>query len=86
MPAGRPRNHAGAGDGAPILFMRQTAEDEAALNVIRFDAALAAGHGWRMTAVEAARHALRAEALRLAGPERLERATALMVKKRRRAG
>lgn len=82
MPAGRPRKHAGSGDASPVLYLRQTAEDEAALNLIRFDAAVATGRPQRLTVIQAARHALRAEALRLAGPERFAHATAVVTRKR----
>jgi hypothetical protein len=84
VPAGRPRNPAGAGDHAPILRLRQTAEDEAALNIIRLDVAIAAKRGQRLTETEAVRHAIRTEAVRLAGPDRLEHATEVVTRRRTR--
>jgi hypothetical protein len=76
MPAGRPASPAGAGTTAPVLHLRQTAEDEAALKLIAQQ--LGAGR------LEAARHALRTEALRLGGPDLF--AAALGEVMRRRAG
>lgn len=84
MPAGRPRKPAGSGESAPTVSVRLTAEDEAALNVIRFDGAFAEGRTRRLSPAEATRLAWRELALRMAGPERVERASALMIKKRRR--
>jgi hypothetical protein len=75
MPAGRPRNPAGAGERAPVLSLRLDAMTEAALGLVR----------GQLTAGRAVQAMLRAEALRLAGPERLRRATDAIIRRRRRA-
>lgn len=75
MPAGRPRKPGGAGEGAPVLSIRLDAEHEAAVEIIRFEGQLA-------TRREAALMALRYQALRMAGQDRLDRATAAVTRKR----
>jgi hypothetical protein len=78
MPAGRPRKPGGSTAAAPILSWRQTSEDEAALRIIKLERGQA-------TVLDAARLAIRYEALRLAGQERLDRETAAVTRKRERA-
>ncbi len=82
MPAGRPgpgqpRKPAGAGEDAPVVSVRLDAEHEAAVEIIRFEGKLG-------TRREAVLMALRYQALRMAGAERLERGAAAVAAKRGR--
>lgn len=76
---GRPRKPGGAGEDAPVLSIRLDAEHEAALNIIAEGAGQLAP-----TRRQAALMAIRYQALRMAGADRFERATAAVAKARAR--
>jgi hypothetical protein len=71
MPAGRPRNPAGAGEDAPVYRLRLTAELEAALALIGRDAVPGL---------------ILARARRDHGAERVAQETAAVTRRRERAG
>lgn len=79
MPAGRPRSPSGTGRDAPVLSLRLDAEHEAALNIIMDGEQLAP------TRRQAALLAIKYQALRKGGPERLERAARAVAAKRSRS-
>ena len=78
-PGGRPPKPGGATAAAPVLYLRLDAETEASLAIIKFERQT-------RTLLDAARLAIRFEAVRLAGRERVERATEVATRKRRPSG